>query len=71
MITHISFADIAEQSLHAQDDRRQEMRAAFTANVALAILAVVLRLVSRRVIRARMEADDWTIIAALVRLECD
>ena len=42
------------------------MRAAFTANIVLAMVAVVLRLVSRRIIGAQLKADDFTIIAALV-----
>ena len=36
----------------------------------LATTAVVLRLVSRRIKKVRLEADDYTVLIALVWIEC-
>ena len=66
MITKITLGDLFTQLTQIHADRRPEMTAAFSSNVALAIVATILRLISRRIIHAPLQADDYTIIAALL-----
>ena len=67
MIIQITPEETLYQLEHIKDDRRTEMRVAFTSNIILAMVAVLLRLVARRIVRAKLQADDYTIMAALVR----
>ena len=67
MKINITFDEIAHQLAHIKDDRTTEMRVAFTLNIILASVAVILRFVSRRIVRAKLQADDYTTMAALVR----
>ena len=64
----MSLKEIAEQYANTNDDRRREMLVAFTISFSLAIIAVILRFVSRRIIKAGLQADDYLVIAALVTL---
>ena len=42
------------------------MLAPMYGGVALSFVAVLLRFASRRISKTRLQADDWTIVAALV-----
>ena len=60
--------DIAYQLKHASDDRRVVLFVSTALMNAVATVAVVLRLVARRINRTKLLADDYTIFAALVGL---
>jgi hypothetical protein len=49
-------------------DRSADVEAAAVVTFVLAIAAVVLRLLSRRIKGVRLWIDDWLVIAALVRI---
>ncbi|KAF1948665.1 hypothetical protein CC80DRAFT_458826 [Byssothecium circinans] len=58
-------ADIAYMMAHDHEDRRPNFVAANTICLILAVIAVMLRLVSRSLARIKIALDDWTIILAL------
>lgn len=60
-------SEIKYEYEHLQDNRGQEMVVAYVINIALAYVAVILRLASRRLSKAALQADDYTVIFALVR----
>ncbi|KAL6714621.1 hypothetical protein ACLMJK_008046 [Lecanora helva] len=51
---------------HIKDDRRGDIIAACATCIAAAIIAVILRLLARRLSKAKILADDYMIIVALV-----
>jgi hypothetical protein len=59
-------ADIEYMLMHQDDDRRPNYIAANAIIIGLAILAVVLRFVSRTLAGVRLGLDDYTICASLV-----
>lgn len=61
---------IEYQLAHRHEDRSGSIIGAITAVTVLATIAVFLRFMARRVIRAKIMADDYFTIAALVRLTC-
>ena len=65
-MVHISPADIEYQKAHIQDDRRSNIIVSHAMCLPVAIAAVVLRLVSRRIGRIKLQWDDFIIIIALV-----
>ena len=61
---------IEYQLAHRHEDRSGAIIGAITAVTILATTAVILRFMSRRVIRAKIMADDYFTVAALVRSIC-
>jgi hypothetical protein len=59
-------ADIAYMMAHLDDDRRPNYIAANAICIGFAILAVVLRFVSRLMAGVRLGWDDYTIVASLI-----
>ena len=60
-------AEIEYQKAHVQDDRRPELVISVIVCLSLAYISVLLRILSRRLIQASLKADDWMIVAELVR----
>lgn len=60
-------ADIEYQIEHSSDNQGPLVLAAFSVNFALACSAVTLRLAARRICKAKLLADDYFVLAALVR----
>ena len=54
------------QLAHVGESRAVLMLASMYGGVALCFVAVFLRVASRRISKTRLQADDWTIFAALV-----
>lgn len=54
---------------HVEDDRRTEIIIANVICITVACIAVFARFYSRKIIRASLQADDWFIVAGLVRRE--
>ena len=61
-------AEIIHQEKHISDDKIPNIIAANAICFPIACIAVLLRFVSRRMSKIKYEADDWLIIAGLVRL---
>ena len=55
-----------QEASRGQEDRSEELRIIFIALIPAAIVAVILRLVSRRVSRMRIWWDDYMTLLALV-----
>lgn len=60
--------EIQYQEEHIHDDRSGNIVTSHAICIAIAAIAVLLRLISRRMCKASIQADDWMIIVALVRL---
>lgn len=60
-------ADVEYQEAHIHESRQHEVVASNVAVLTLATVAVILRLVARRITKAPLQKDDYTIIVALVR----
>lgn len=60
--------EIQYQEEHIHDDRSGNIVTSHAICIALAAIAVLLRLIARRMCKASIRADDWMIIVALVRL---
>ena len=54
------------QKMHVKDDRTKEIIAVSMVLFALAVVAVILRLLSRKLTGMKLKADDWLILVALV-----
>lgn len=54
---------------HVEDDRRTEIIVANVICLTVACIAVFARFYARTIIRASLQADDWFIVAGLVRRE--
>lgn len=63
----LSPSDVLYQQAHINENKSAEIITACAICLTAAYLAVVLRFVSRRISKTSLEADDYTIIAALVR----
>ena len=59
-------AEIKYQLAHIHEDRSANIVISHAICLPIAVIAVALRYVSRRLIQAPIQADDWLIIAALV-----
>lgn len=72
-IPAISPSEAQDQLAHVHDNRSGEIIIAGTICLFMAIAAVILRLIARRLSRARsMQLDDYVIISAMVSLMfCD
>ena len=61
-------AEIQYQLAHIHEDRSFDIVISHAICLPLAAIAVILRLISRRLIRAPIQADDWTVMLALLFL---
>ena len=59
-------SELAYQEAHIQDDRSLGLKVTFVIGLVISTVVVALRILSRRVLKAPLKADDWTVIAALV-----
>ena len=66
VMSTLSPKEIAHQKAHIHDDRSTELYGAQITCFLLAVIAVALRLISRRLIKAKLMADDYMILFALV-----
>ncbi|KAI9682332.1 MAG: hypothetical protein M1817_000386 [Caeruleum heppii] len=53
------------QLAHITEDRSLGLKVVYIIALVLAVFSVALRITSRRILRAPLKADDWTIMAAL------
>ena len=60
--------ELQYQEEHIHDDRSGNLVTSHAICIAIAAIAVLLRLIARRMCRASIQADDWMIIFALVRI---
>ena len=63
-----SAAEIQYQLYHINDDKSAQMVSSQICGMVIAFVAVALRLVSRRVGRVSILADDYMVVVALVRI---
>ena len=63
-----SAAEIQYQLDHIKDDKSVQMVSSQICGMVIAFVAVALRLVSRRFGRVPIQADDFMIVVALVRI---
>ena len=67
----VSDTEIRYQIDHMQDNKSRELIVANVVSISAATTAVVLRLISRRLNKASLQADDSMIIIGLVsRISC-
>jgi hypothetical protein len=59
-------AAIAYQKEHADDDRLPAVVVAIAVCYTTAVISVGLRILSRHLVKAKLQADDWLILIALV-----
>lgn len=59
-------AEIQYQLQHIHDDRSNGIITSFGVCLGVATITVLLRFVARRIKRAPLAGDDWTIVAGLV-----
>lgn len=62
----LSSSEVLYQQAHAYEDKSPRIIAASAVCLVSAFLAVIFRFVSRWMIRTSLQADDYTIIVALV-----
>ena len=60
-------AEIQYQLDHISDTKVPGMISSFVISLTTAYIAVCLRLISRRISKTKLQADDWCIILSLVR----
>lgn len=60
--------EIQYQIEHIHDDRSGDMLISNATGIAIAAIAVLLRFISRRMCKASIQADDWMILIAMVRI---
>jgi hypothetical protein len=60
--------DIAYYKAHANDDYRPNEIAANVCGCVVAVIAIILRIIARRISSARFGLDDWFILGAMVKL---
>lgn len=58
--------ELAYQQAHIGESRVQDVVIATVVCLAIAWLSVLLRMISRRIVRARLQADDWMILVGVV-----
>lgn len=63
----IAPSSLAFQEAHLYDDRSLGLKVTFILALIISTVAVVLRVVSRRIANAPLKADDYTIMVSLVR----
>lgn len=67
MATIPTYAEIMDQEMHISDDMVPNIIATNAVCFTISCVAVILRFVSRRLTKIKYEADDWLILAGLVR----
>ena len=60
-------AEIKYQEMHISDNAAPSIIAANAICYSIACIAIALRFLSRRVAHIKYEADDWLVVAGLVR----
>jgi hypothetical protein len=60
--------EIHYQEQHASDNRQPDIIAAVAVCLSAAVISVILRLVARRLLKIRLQLDDWLILIALVSI---
>lgn len=68
-MAQLSPAEIQYELEHIRQDRAPNIIASYAICLSLACIAVVLRFVARRISRASLQADDFTVAIALVRIK--
>ncbi len=53
---------------HVEESRVNDVLSSLISCLVIATVAVILRFISRRMVKTGVKADDWMIIAALVRI---
>ncbi len=66
MPSHLPPAEIKNELAHIKDDRSHDMVVSCAICTTAAIAAVILRFIARRLSKAKIMADDWMIVVALV-----
>ena len=61
-----SINEVEYELSHSREDRGKDILSSFVVCVCLATIAVILRLVARRVSKAALKADDYWILISLV-----
>ena len=59
-------AEAQYQLDHVNESRAEAIFSSYIACLIIAIVAIVLRFISRRMSKTAIKADDWMIVAALV-----
>ena len=59
-------AEARYQLAHIDESRAKDINSSHFVCLAIAVVAVALRFLSRRISKTPLKADDWMIIAALV-----
>lgn len=59
--------DIAYQRQHIHDSGQHAAVTSNVAGITLASIAIILRIIARRMTRTSLQKDDWMIFAALVQ----
>ena len=65
-MTTLTPQEIAYQEAHIHDDRSKDVAVSHLLCLCLALAAVVMRFVSRRLGKVPLGADDWMVITAYV-----
>ena len=60
--------EIQYQEAHIHDDRSRDIVIPHAICIAIAAIAVLLRFISRRMCKASIQADDWMILIAMMRI---
>ena len=59
-------AEAQYQLYHINESRVQDIVSSHVACLVIAVFAIILRFISRRMSKTSIKADDWMIVAALV-----
>ncbi len=70
MATVPTTAELDIQEQHKNDSMQTSIYVANIVCFSLACIAVVLRFTSRKISKVKHEADDWLVVAGLVRTPC-
>lgn len=62
----LSPEEIASQQAHIHDDRSNDIIISHAICLSLALIAIVLRFLSRHIGKVRLEPDDWMIVASFI-----
>lgn len=61
-------AEVQYMEMHIGDNRKASLIVVSAICLTVAFLAVAMRFLSRRLLRAEYKADDWFVIAGLVQI---
>ena len=65
-MVHLSEQDIAYQVAHIHDDRSHDIIISQALCITIALIAIILRFLSRALGRIILGADDWMIVAGFI-----